>query len=120
MTRWLLADDDNSNRVTLAVLLEDEGKEVDVASSFAEARDSLTSGTTYDLVLLDQHLGDGLGTDLVPIVRKHHPGARIVLISGSLAAEELGITSVDAVVPKGTEFPLMLARLEDVLKTKVS
>jgi CheY-like chemotaxis protein len=37
MTRLSLVDDDESNRLTLSALLEDEGFQVDVAASFVEA-----------------------------------------------------------------------------------
>ena len=37
MTRVLLVDDDESNRLTLSALLEDDGFSVDLAVSFADA-----------------------------------------------------------------------------------
>jgi DNA-binding response OmpR family regulator len=81
--RVLLADDDESTRITLGVLLEDAGYDVDLAASCAAARALLAREVRYDKVLLDYHLGDGLGTDLIREARKRLPDARIILMSGS-------------------------------------
>lgn len=105
----LVVDDDESNRFSLAALLEDEGFEVEVASSYAEAEQKLLTGDPqYSLVLLDQRLGDGLGTDLVPTVRARLPRAKVVLLTGGYAVRD---TPVDAVIQKGGSFPVMMALL---------
>src|SRR4051794_4863106 len=86
MVRVLLVDDSNSNRAVLGALLTDEGMEVVHAGSSGAANGILEKsdpGAPFDVVLLDQHLGDGLGTDLVPIIKSLMPAARLVLISGS-------------------------------------
>ncbi len=105
--RVLLVDDDESVRITLAALLEDEGFSVELAGSSAEARSRISEGSRYDLVLLDQNLGDGLGIDLVPRLRAEVPMARIVLLSGVEA--DPSDPSVDARVAKG-EAPEALFR----------
>lgn len=109
--RVLLVDDDASNHLTLSILLEDEGLHVDIAVSFAEAKGILLSGVEgYDLVLLDQHLGDGEGSDLLPIVREKMPAARAILVSGSLGADERAhLVGFDALLVKGTPLPELLA-----------
>jgi DNA-binding NtrC family response regulator len=87
MSTILLVDDDDGSRVTLSALLEDDGFAVRSARSCAEARKILSEAAAADLVLLDQHLGDGLGSDLVGLVRRHQPRAKIVLMSGSIDRE---------------------------------
>ncbi len=111
--RILLIDDDESNRLTLSVLFEEEGYAVDVAASFAEGSERVRAGGTWDVVLLDQHLGDGLGTELLPRIRAAVPGARIILISGSLRESELSghERELNGVFPKGGEFPKLLAEV---------
>lgn len=111
----LLVDDNAANRLILATLLEDEGFLVDVASSFAAASLKLSAeGARYDLVLLDEDLGDGRGTDLVPRARAHLPDARVVLVSG--AVEEAGASArFDAVLAKDAGFPELLAELQRLL-----
>ncbi|MCU0688006.1 MAG: response regulator [Polyangiaceae bacterium] len=115
MKKLLLVDDDESNRLTLSVLLEDEGYEVDVASSFAEASRIIAAGPRYDAVLLDQHLGDGLGLDLLGALRERLPGAKAILISGSINEHDGVAFGADAVLLKATPFPELLERLRSAL-----
>jgi DNA-binding NtrC family response regulator len=105
MTRVLLVDDSTSNRMVLGSLLEDEGVHVDEAASFAQARELLSAeGAAYDVVMIDQQLGDGLGSNLLPVVRARVPNARVMLISGA-ADEDLPPGVVfDAAVRKGRDF----------------
>ena len=116
MVSILLVDDDESNRVTLSVLLEEEGYQVEVASSFEEAKGKLAGAASYDLVLLDQHLGDGLGSELVPEARARWPRTKLLLISGSIA-DRTGMGQLfDAIVPKGAAFPDVLALVKSALR----
>lgn len=82
--RFLVVEDDDSNGLTLAALLEEEGFVVDLARSAAEARDRLLDEeSSFDVVLLDNNLGDGLGCELVQLIRQQSPESAIVLMSGS-------------------------------------
>jgi two-component system response regulator RegA len=111
----LLVDDDESNRIVLSTLLDEHGFEVDVAASFAAAMAKIKAdGSRYAIVLLDQHLGDGLGTDLVDPIRARLPHAKVVLISGSVGDDPSDLTRVDAVAPKGVSFPDVLALIKRV------
>ena len=117
MTRVLLVDDSEANRLTLGSLLEDEGHQVELASSVAEGRDALQHpDAAYDLVLLDLHLGDGLGTKLLPVVRARLPSARVVLISGSIEEHELPRDSAfDGVLDKGRSFDDLVRLMNAIL-----
>jgi DNA-binding response OmpR family regulator len=89
--RILLVDDSDAIRLTLAALLEDAGHSVKEAESLAAARACL-DGLQFDLVLLDVHLGDGLGPSLIPELRAALPAATIALLTGEnepAAAAEL-------------------------------
>jgi CheY-like chemotaxis protein/anti-sigma regulatory factor (Ser/Thr protein kinase) len=117
--KLLLVEDDPSNRLTLQALLEDAGFQVDTAASFAEAKQKVSQADVdYRVVLLDQHLGDGLGVDLLPLAREHRPTLRTLLLSGSVdgaqAAEAASM--VDAILPKGTAFADILAWIEVLLQ----
>ncbi len=117
MTRLLLVDDDEGNRVTLSALLEDEGFQVDIVASFAEATRLLEGGSAeYAAVLLDHSLGDGYGTDLIPLLRRALPGAKVIAMSGSVGADRMRQSS-DAELPKGLHFPDFLSRLHALLGT---
>ena len=115
MTRLLLVDDDESNRITLSALLEDEGYVVDLAASFSEAKQMLeTSPPPYELLLLDHSLGDGYGSDLIPVIRRILPSTKIVAMSGSVDAQGMR-QDADAELPKGMHFPDFLSRLRAIL-----
>jgi CheY-like chemotaxis protein len=111
MKRLLLVDDDESNRLTLSVLLEEEDYSVTVAGSCAEARAMLVDTAPYDLVLLDHALGDGVGSDLVAPIRQTMPKAKIVALSGSSNASETTLLLADLALPKGLHFPDLVQRL---------
>ena len=116
MTRLLLVDDDESNRLTLSALLEDEGYVVDLAASFAEARQLLSAEPPrYDAVLLDHSLGDGYGSNLIPLIRRVLPSAKIIAMSGSVGADRMR-HAADAELPKGMHFPEFLSRLRAIVE----
>jgi two-component system, response regulator RegA len=108
--RLLLVEDDPGNRMTLAMLLEDEGFTVVTADSCALAIQLLNDAPRYDAVLLDSRLGDGDGRSLIPLVRGQLPGAKLVLVTGWLNEEAL-CHAVDAVFQKGKHFDELLACL---------
>jgi two-component system, response regulator RegA len=115
VTRLLLVDDDESNRVTLSALLEDEGYIVDLAASFSEAKQLLeTEPPPYDAVLLDHCLGDGYGSNLVPLIRRSLPNSRIIAMSGSAGGDRMGLEA-DAELPKGMHFPEFSSRLRAIV-----
>jgi DNA-binding response OmpR family regulator len=110
--RVLLVDDSDSVRLTLGAILEDAGHIVIEASTLASARRCLQDAC-FDLVVLDVHLGDGLGPSLIPEVRAALPGARIAVLTGAPAA----VDGADAVFVKGDD-PLQL--LEQMERTIAS
>jgi DNA-binding NtrC family response regulator len=116
MAKILLIDDSESNRLVLGSLLEDEGMEVEEAASVAQGHAKLSAvGASYDVVMLDQHLGDGLGSSLVPVVRSRIPGARVMLISGSADEDSRDGALFDATVEKGRDFNDVLALVRNLL-----
>lgn len=110
----LLVDDDDCVRFTFAALLECEGFLVEQAGSHREAEDLIRTGRSFDAVLLDRSLGDGDGASLVPIVRAHQAGARIVMLSGGPADD---VTDIDATFVKGRSVDGLFASLETLLST---
>jgi DNA-binding response OmpR family regulator len=110
-----LVEDDESSRVTMAALLEDEGFAVEATASFHEASRLLrASSASYDLVLLDQTLRDGWGAELIPVVRSALPNAKVLVLSG-MAVSPATLDEADGALPKGVYFPDLLARLRRLL-----
>ena len=79
--RVLLLDDDDSGRFTLAALLEDQGFEVVEAGALTEAREALANGP-FEVALIDVHLGDERGADIVPEFLATNPNASVAFLSG--------------------------------------
>ncbi len=108
----LLVEDDEDNRLSMTALLEDAGFAVVTAASYAEAARLLQRPGGYDAVLLDQGLGDGQGTDLVPLVRRVLPRAKLVLVTGGAPVPRV---AVDGVFQKGALFDELLVFLWKLL-----
>jgi two-component system response regulator RegA len=107
--RLLVVDDDESNRVTLAALLESEGYVVDESADCDDALRRIAQ-SNYAAVILDWRLGTRSGAELVAPIRTHQPAARILVVTGSdtLDAHTIG---VDAIGTKGESFETTLHRL---------
>lgn len=112
-TTCLLLDDDLVSGLTFEVLLEDEGHTVSRATTLAAARDWLRT-TVFGLVVLDVHLPDGLGPDLLPEVRRHSPGAVVIVLSGSITAGQT-FEDVEHVLSKGMDPGEALAVISEAL-----
>jgi DNA-binding NtrC family response regulator len=111
-TRVLLVDDNDANRFTLSALLECEGFEVTEASSLADARKALAAAARFELVLLDRHLSDGLGLELIPVVRARRPGCKIIVISGSGGHDVTSaIASADGYFGKGEDLDHLFEKI---------
>lgn len=78
--RVLLLDDSELYRSVLMSMLEDAGFEVVEVRRLSEARHRMRAGS-YDVAVLDVQLEDGHGHELIPELRQHVPGVRIVLLS---------------------------------------
>ncbi len=116
MTTLLVVDDNAGVRLTLSAILEDEGFDVDGAGSVAEGRRKIEAdGADYAGVLLDVHLQDGLGTELVPLVRARLPRAKVILLSGSAEAGAHPC-GADAELAKGGDFDELIAHVRRVLE----
>lgn len=117
-TRALLVDDNETNRLTLAALLESEAFELTEASSLAEARQSLALGPAFDLVLLDLQLSDGSGMDLIPAVRAQLPSCKIIVVSGGGPRDgSAAAASADGYFRKGDDLDELFARIRALLGT---
>src|SRR4029079_18164548 len=69
LVRVLLVEDDwiDAKAITRAVSAKALSYAIDAATSVARARDKLAHGS-YDIVILDNELGDGSGLDLLPAI----------------------------------------------------
>lgn len=106
----LIVDDNDSNRRTLAALLELEDYVVETADGLGTAEAALEK-RAYVAVLVDVNLGAQDGLALVPAVRRLQSGAQLIAMSGDvLSAEREAL--VDGFFLKGTSVDELVAALE--------
>ncbi len=118
--RILLIDDHPLILSGLKVLVEGlrAGVEVLCADSAAAARAHLLQAADFQLVLLDLHLGDANGLDLLAEIRGAHPALPVVMISASERASDV-IRAIDigamGYVPKRSSTEMLAQALQLVL-----
>ena len=79
----LVVDDDAAIRLLCRVNLEFDGHRVVEAASLDEAR-TILAGEPVKVVLLDLHLGNERGLDLLRELRRDRPGIPVALLTGSM------------------------------------
>jgi CheY-like chemotaxis protein len=91
----LLVEDDAGDAVLVEELLADSGMRatLTVARTLAEAKALLHSGGLPGCILLDLHLPDAQGMDLVTQVLAAAPGAPVVVLAGQSATPPSASTS---------------------------
>ncbi len=112
-TNVLLIDDDVSVRHTIASLLDDDGYNVCIAGNANDAKTSIKN-SRYDVILLDLHLPDGNGINLIPTIRMH-TDAPIIIISGKadMADRVYGLEmGADDYITKPLQLREMSARIK--------
>lgn len=96
----------------------DQTVEVEGVESGFEARILLRQRSDFDLILLDLHLGDIPGLDLLSELRMNHPAIPVVVISGSERASDV-IQAIDGgamgFVPKRASTKLLFEALHLVI-----
>lgn len=109
----LVVDDDESLRMLCRINLELDGYQVIEAGSLAEARDALAAGG-IDAMLLDLHLGDGDGRDLLASLGPERPP--VALFTGSEAIGPELRSAADAVLAK----PFGIERLAETVRRLIA
>jgi DNA-binding response OmpR family regulator len=110
----LVLDDDASLRMLCRVNLELDGYRVLEASSVADAREALAS-EHVDAILLDVHLSDGDGRELLDELGAERPPA--ALFTGTEPLSRVAGLA-DAVIPKPFEIGLLRSTVEQLLSQR--
>ena len=88
----LLVEDEKGSRVTLTALLEEEGYRVGQCETASEALNHITA-SPIEIVVSDLKLPDGTGLQILWSLKKIHPDAAFILITGHASLE----TAIEAV-----------------------
>lgn len=103
LKRILILDDEQEICFLLATLLRQMGYETDYAYTLTEGMRKLTNSAPFDLVFLDLNLPDGLGHDLVPVIKDKLKNVKVVMISahGTLLRQiQSGTYGIDHFITK--------------------
>lgn len=85
------------------------------AASLASAA-ALIRANHYDLLVTDLLLGDGLGTELTLLFAAKEPGAKSLLVSGSLAeADDLDLSAVSECLSKPLDIDRFMETVARIL-----
>ncbi len=113
----LLVEDDVLVRLTVALMLEDDGFTVIEASTAAEAQRLMQGGLNAMVVVTDVDLGAGpSGVDLADQLRSQRPDLAIIFITGrvaSLAGRRLNLR--EAILPKPFEGSALSQLVRDMV-----
>lgn len=98
----LIVDDEEDIGVMLTRFLNREGIDTIYADRISKAAE-IISDQQFDFYLLDLHLPDGTGFDLIPAIRNQQGNPRIIVISaydGIAETERANELSVDRFIRK--------------------
>ena len=117
MPKILVVDDAEDLRSLLKLQLETEGFSVDEAESASQTMKKV-SRHPYDLVLLDMHLPDSPGTEVLRYMSYHQIRCKVIVITGVVGLE----TAIDCVsfgasdyITKPFDMEYLLASISKVL-----
>jgi DNA-binding NtrC family response regulator len=110
----LIVEDDPSLRLLCRVNLELEGHRVLEADALGRAREILDSDP-IDVILLDLHVGDEHGFELLPYIRKVRPEAAVCLLSGTSESDPERPEGVHAFIRKPFELEDLTGTVQRLL-----
>ena len=112
----LLVEDDPSLRLLCRVNLELEHYRVLEAESVGRAEE-LVVREEIDVVLLDLHVGERDGTELLPLLRERRPRAAVCLLTGTSETDPPQEEGVAAFIRKPFELEQLTGTIERLLAT---
>ena len=84
MPRILIVEDNESLRLLIEVVLEQQGYTVVSAANGAEAFECLRQGAQFDALMSDIYMPEMDGLRLISLVRRHFPALPIIIASAYL------------------------------------
>jgi len=113
MAHILFVDDEESVRVTLAMMLESKGFKVTTAATVAEALGLISRGK-FDGLIADLNIGQaGDGFTVVSAMRRTHPETATFILTGYPAFE----TALEAIRQQVDDYLVKPTDIEELIKT---
>lgn len=118
--RLLIVDDEKNIRHLYAADLQDAGYQVDTAENGANAAE-LLNRYTFDLVVLDIHMGNESGLDILQDIVQQRKDLPVILCSAySCYKEDFSSWLADGYVVKSSDTSALKAEIERVLAKRSS
>ena len=117
-THLLLVDDHTLFRTGLRLIVQDHPRVASIAEAGTVAEACAPGGAPAGLVLLDIQMPGMSGLDGLQLLRQAHPGARVLLVSASVAPDavrEARARGADGFLPKSASGADILAAIDQVL-----
>jgi two-component system phosphate regulon response regulator PhoB len=105
-TTVLVVEDDAALRMLCRINLDLEGYRVLEAETIDRAIE-LVASEPIDVVLLDLHVGERRGTELLPVLRAERPEAAVCLLSGTSETDPPDEEGVDEFIRKPFEIEVL-------------
>ena len=99
----LIVDDEQEICFLLAVLLKQLGYEAEYAHSLHDGLAKIATMRDFDVVFLDLNLPDGLGSSMIPEIKRHNQDTKVVMISahdGMLRRMKTEVEDIDEYISK--------------------
>ncbi len=113
----LVIEDDLSTRNVIASVLRADGITTDVADGYQSGLQAFTPGK-YQVAIIDNQLGDGIGTELCRELRALDPAVKMFLFAG--ASEDVRLEALSAGVIEVLQKPYDLSKLAFLAKREAS
>jgi DNA-binding response OmpR family regulator len=113
----LVVEDDPSLRMLCRVNLELDHYRVLEAESLSRAEEHVRN-EAIDVVLLDLHVGERDGRELLPLLREQQPDAAICLLSGTSELDPPQEPDVQAFIRKPFELEHLTGTIERLLRNE--
>ena len=117
-TTVLVVEDDAALRMLCQINLDLEGYRVLEAETIDQAAE-LVSSEPIDVVLLDLHVGERHGLELLPTLRAVRPGAAVCLLSGTSESEPPIEEGVDGFIRKPFDLDVLTETVERLASKSV-
>ena len=109
----LVIEDDASTRNVIAEVLRDDGIATDVADGYYSGLQAFVPGK-YQVAIIDNQLGDGIGTELCRELKIIDPSVKLFLFAG--ASENVRLEALSAGVVEVLQKPYDLSKLAYLAK----
>lgn len=115
----LVVEDDPALRMLCRINLDLEGYRVLEAETIDRAAELLSAETVH-VVLLDLHVGDRHGLELLPQLREECPEAAVCLLSGTSEADPPDEEGVDEFIRKPFELEVLVETVQRLASRSLS